>query len=91
MQRQPSSRLGSTVVAITTVAIFAAGVAMFVVEAADLAAVEPQPLRFDQISCQNCAIWTSRSILSKPMLYRSRRRTFHRRVPFWTLGKNNGI
>ena len=68
-----SSRFGSTVVAITTVAIFAAGVAMFVVEAADLAAVEPQPLRFNQISCQNCAVWTSRTILSKPMLYRSRR------------------
>ena len=31
MQGQPSSRLGWTVVAITTVAMFAAGVAMFVV------------------------------------------------------------
>jgi len=31
IQGQPSSRLGSTVVAITTVAMFAAGVAMFVV------------------------------------------------------------
>jgi len=30
MQGQPSSRLGWTVVAITTVAMFAAGVAMFV-------------------------------------------------------------
>jgi Mn2+/Fe2+ NRAMP family transporter len=31
MQNQPSSRLGWSAVAITTVAIFAAGVAMFVV------------------------------------------------------------
>ena len=31
MQGQPSSRLGWTVVAITTVAMFAAGIAMFVV------------------------------------------------------------
>jgi Mn2+/Fe2+ NRAMP family transporter len=31
MQDQPSSRLGWTVVALTTVAMFAAGVAMFVV------------------------------------------------------------
>jgi hypothetical protein len=31
MQGQPSSRLGWTVVAITTAAMFAAGVAMFVV------------------------------------------------------------
>jgi hypothetical protein len=31
MHGQPSSRLGWTVVAITTVAMFAAGVAMFVV------------------------------------------------------------
>jgi hypothetical protein len=30
MQRQPSSRLPWTIVAITTVAMFAAGVAMFV-------------------------------------------------------------
>jgi Mn2+/Fe2+ NRAMP family transporter len=41
MQGQPSSRLGWTVVALTTVAMFAAGVAMFVVQTADLAAVEP--------------------------------------------------
>jgi hypothetical protein len=31
MQGQPSSRLGWTVVAFTTVAMFAAGIAMFVV------------------------------------------------------------
>jgi hypothetical protein len=31
MQGQPSSRLGYAVVAITTVAMFAAGIAMFVV------------------------------------------------------------
>jgi len=31
MQGQPSSRLGWTVVAITTVAMFVAGIAMFVV------------------------------------------------------------
>jgi len=31
MQNQPSSRLGWVVVAITTIAMFAAGVAMFVV------------------------------------------------------------
>jgi hypothetical protein len=31
MQNQPSSRLGWTVVALTTLAMFAAGVAMFVV------------------------------------------------------------
>ena len=31
MQGQPSSRLGWAVVAVTTVAMFAAGVAMFVV------------------------------------------------------------
>jgi hypothetical protein len=31
MQGQPSSRLGWTVVAITTVAMFAAGIALFVV------------------------------------------------------------
>jgi hypothetical protein len=26
---------------------------------------------FSQINCQNCAVWTSRTILSKTMLYRS--------------------
>jgi hypothetical protein len=41
MQGEPSSRLGWAVVAITTVAMFAGGVAMFVVQAADFAVVEP--------------------------------------------------
>jgi hypothetical protein len=36
MQGQPSSRLGWIVVAVTTIAMFAAGIAMFVVEGAGL-------------------------------------------------------
>ena len=36
MQGQPSSRLGWIVVAVTTAAMFAAGVAMFVVQGLDL-------------------------------------------------------
>ena len=41
MQGQPSSRLGWTVVAITTVAMFAAGIAMFVVKTDAPASVVP--------------------------------------------------
>src|SRR6202035_2774938 len=34
---------------------------------------QPELLRFSQIHCPNCAVWTSRTIPSKPMLYLSRR------------------
>ena len=34
---------------------------------------QPELPHLAKLNCQNCALWTSRTILSKPMLYLSRR------------------
>jgi len=68
MQSQPSSRLGWTVVAPTTLAMFAAGVAMFV----GRRSISLQSSRSTPVpptNCQKCAVQTGRASLSMPMLY----------------------
>ena len=54
----------------------------------DATSLSVEPIaRFSQTNSQNCAVWTSGTILSRPMLYLSSDEQSQRRALFWPRGK----